>query len=560
MEANDFVTAYLTFDGGLLSGTVTVRWHTKDGSASSDGDSDCDNDYLLVKTTQAFSSPRNNAPLSVSLVHDDLFELDETFTIVIDTIVWTDGDIELTDDRGTCTIENDDSAPTFYINNTSIPENFHWPTWRMNHIAGLNAVACVDAYYEYSTSDGSAVHEGKCADYIEKLNYVQKIPAGETISHVTYIVNNDAIYEPDETVNVTVHRAWWDDGNDTPIFMTNNTAVGTIQNDDAPPTITIVDTSSYEDSPNELNFLVYLSHATAWDVYFTWHTMNGTAIGSDDYVSVSSSTVMIKGDKCHRLVYLVVEMTNDVCLEQDETIYVKLSKAWVDNGQQTPLTISDDTGEGTLLNDDAAPVADFTANKTVIHHNGSLAVRFINLSTNAEDYLWDFGDGTFSTEKNPFHRFYNPPHKWYDIKLTAICEGLQDVELKKRYITVHENPKVAFNAAPIAGPPGMEVHFTNNSGGSASHWWWDFGNGQAEVLRHGSMDMVHPASNYMEKGVYSAGLYGYGNGGNDMFVVPNFICVDSFFVDLVMESGSDTYPGNDWDNAIDHDVISLNAT
>jgi PKD repeat protein len=286
--------------------------------------------------------------------------------------------------------------------------------------------------------------------------------------------------------------------------------------------------------------------------------MDGTAIGGDDYVSVAGNTVMIKGEKCRVYGHAVVEMIDDVCLEEDETVYVKLTGAYVDDGQQTPLTITDNGAEGLIQNDDVAPVADFMACQTVGSY-GSLCVQFKNLSTNADEWLWDFGDGTYSTNKNPYHCFYNPPHKWYDIKLTAICEDHHDVELKTRYITVHAAPDVAFNATPIAGTPGMEVQFTNNSGGSANHWWWDFGNGHAEVLQHGVMDMVHPVSTYMDEGSYSAGLYGYGNGGEDLFVVPNFIYVDSFFVDLKLEGGSDTVPGEGWDNAIDHDVISSNA-
>lgn len=44
-------------------------------------------------------------------------------------------------------------------------------------------------------------------------------------------------------------------------------------------------------------------------------------------------------------------------------------------------------------------------------------VTFTNTSTNADDYLWDFGDGNSSTEKNPVHTYANVGA--YTVKLTA---------------------------------------------------------------------------------------------------------------------------------------------
>lgn len=44
-------------------------------------------------------------------------------------------------------------------------------------------------------------------------------------------------------------------------------------------------------------------------------------------------------------------------------------------------------------------------------------VQFTNNSVNADSYLWEFGDGTTSTEKNPIHVFDSA--KIYRIKLTA---------------------------------------------------------------------------------------------------------------------------------------------
>ncbi len=53
-------------------------------------------------------------------------------------------------------------------------------------------------------------------------------------------------------------------------------------------------------------------------------------------------------------------------------------------------------------------VADFTANKTVVDLGVSGEVTFLNNSTGASTYLWNFGDGNTSTAANPVHSFTAP--------------------------------------------------------------------------------------------------------------------------------------------------------
>ena len=542
------VKVTLVMDRAYNCDAVTVDWATSNGTAVADSD------YTASSGTATFNPGDTETFFFIPILEDTDLEGPENFFVDLSNVA----NAVIADNQGEVIIKDDDPTPTISIMDKSVDESISHG--EMRHIVELTGRAPWDAYFVFSTTDGSAISTGDCPDYVPETSKKVMINANKrTVGHAVYNIINDESYEPDETVNVKMEMAWWDDGYDTPIVITDDEAVGTIVNDDAPPTIAIQDKSQLEDFPQELRFPVKLSAHSAWDVFFTWKTVDGTAIGGDDYTTVVSQTTMIKGEKCRVFGHAVVEMLDDVCLEKDETMQVVLTGAYVDDGQQTALQITDDTGDGLILNDDAAPVADFTADQTVGDY-GSICVQFKNLSTNADEWLWDFGDGKFSTEKEPYHCFYNPPHKWYDIKLTAICEDHKDVMLKKRFITVHAAPSVAFNATPIAGLPGMEVQFTNNSGGSANHWWWDFGNGHAEVLSHSVMDMVNPVSTYMEEGTFSAGLYGYGNGGEDLFVVPNFIYVDSFFVELALESGSDTYDGAGWDNAIDHDVISSNAT
>jgi PKD repeat protein len=79
------------------------------------------------------------------------------------------------------------------------------------------------------------------------------------------------------------------------------------------------------------------------------------------------------------------------------------------------------------------PVADFEANVT--SGTAPLCVGFTDKSTNGVSWLWDFGDGTTSTQRHPVHEFglVGSP---FTVKLTVTNVAGSDIEEKVGYITV----------------------------------------------------------------------------------------------------------------------------
>jgi gliding motility-associated-like protein len=65
---------------------------------------------------------------------------------------------------------------------------------------------------------------------------------------------------------------------------------------------------------------------------------------------------------------------------------------------------------------------------------GPLEVQFKNLSLNAESYLWDFGDGSNSTELNPNHTYTNKGE--YSVKLTAFRSNSCSSSVSKAKLAV----------------------------------------------------------------------------------------------------------------------------
>jgi len=85
------------------------------------------------------------------------------------------------------------------------------------------------------------------------------------------------------------------------------------------------------------------------------------------------------------------------------------------------------------------PTADFFAEPTV--GTAPLTVSFNNLSSgDVTEWLWEFGDGTSSNEKEPTHIYQDPGT--YTVRLTATGPAGSDTNEKPDYISVMQPSSV----------------------------------------------------------------------------------------------------------------------
>lgn len=100
------------------------------------------------------------------------------------------------------------------------------------------------------------------------------------------------------------------------------------------------------------------------------------------------------------------------------------------------------------------------------------AMLFANNSTNATNYLWDFGDGTTTTTISPAHTFTGIGS--FDVMLVAYnSNGCTDTT--NQTIFIDSIPVAAFtNTIECFGNP---TAFTNQSTGNPTTFSWDFGDG-----------------------------------------------------------------------------------
>ena len=117
----------------------------------------------------------------------------------------------------------------------------------------------------------------------------------------------------------------------------------------APPSLSIGDVAVSEGNSGTTAFVfqISLSAPTGKTVKVHYATVNGTAIAPGDYTS-ASGTLKIKVGKTTGTV--TVRVVGDTALEADEQFLVKLSAP-------VQATIADDTGVGTILDDDAPTVS-----------------------------------------------------------------------------------------------------------------------------------------------------------------------------------------------------------
>jgi PKD repeat protein len=130
------------------------------------------------------------------------------------------------------------------------------------------------------------------------------------------------------------------------------------------------------------------------------------------------------------------------------------------------------------------PVVDFAG--TPLVGCGITTVQFSNLTQNATDFNWYFGDGGLSNSTNPAHD-YAPRNSPYTVKLVAYNNGgCKDSLVKPNYVLAKIPPAADFNINPSAviTIPNYTFSFTNLTPNSNKYTYqWDLGDGTFAATR-----------------------------------------------------------------------------
>ena len=139
--------------------------------------------------------------------------------------------------------------------------------------------------------------------------------------------------------------------------------------------------------------------------------------------------------------------------------------------------------------------------------------QFANTSLGGIDFLWDFGDGSTSTDVNPTHLFGNTGT--YQVKLTAIdTSTCNKTDTYTFPITVFAIPNAGFSFSPNPAEPNKPTNFNNFSTGAITYAW-DFADGSTSTL-------ANPSHQFNATGTFNVCLMATNAAG----------CTDTFCLDV----------------------------
>ncbi len=133
---------------------------------------------------------------------------------------------------------------------------------------------------------------------------------------------------------------------------------------------------------------------------------------------------------------------------------------------------------------------------------------FNNISLGGQQFAWDFGDGTTSTDPSPIHLYSSPGN--YTVHLSATdkltCNPTDNTSLT---ITVIEGPLASFSFNPTAPQENTPFQFTNLSV-NAVRYKWNFGDGDTLI----ATNILTPVSHlFNSSGTFNVCLIAYNANG-----------------------------------------------
>jgi PKD repeat protein len=121
-----------------------------------------------------------------------------------------------------------------------------------------------------------------------------------------------------------------------------------------------------------------------------------------------------------------------------------------------------------------------------------LDVQFVNQSIAGETYLWDFGDKTYSSLKNPSHIYHVPGE--YIVRLTV--SNYSGQSSYTGIIKVYQNPTAIFSIYPTEVTNNSQVVVFSNFSIYGISWLWDFGDNNTSTEEN-------PWHKYEYEGIYN---------------------------------------------------------
>ncbi|MDC1135686.1 Calx-beta domain-containing protein [Alphaproteobacteria bacterium] len=328
---NQTIAVFISSDA-----TVSVDYTIIDGTATN-GD-----DYTASSGTLNFSPGNTVQSINIPILSDDI---DEDIETVIINLSNPTGGAVIVDNQATLYIVDDDPEPQISINDDNTTET----NGTYSLAATLNNPSSKDVSVGWRAIAGTASDGSDFNSSQGTLNF----PAGNTSQNISISLLDDSMDEDNETVIVTLYD---------PIFATldNSTAVITLQDDDAEPSISAADITTTDESV--ANITISLSAPSSRTVAVLATTSGITATEGTDYTATSTNVQIPPGNT---FTTLSIPLNDDTLDELNETFEVGFSNP-------SNASIFDNNTVVTISDNDLAPSVSISG-QTIVDDNGTLA-------------------------------------------------------------------------------------------------------------------------------------------------------------------------------------------
>ncbi len=256
-----------------------------------------------------------------------------------------------------------------------------------------------------SRATGSATGSTAPAEGVDFLLQEDQLPAQTAVQvdeagvvasprMILNLIHDDFLFEEPETfelhlVNANPGTCTPPDGEAIDVDLDlGSPATVTITDDEPQPGLAISDFSEFEgdEGTKDFTFTVTLDPAlgTGETVQVDWSTEDDSAETSDnDYQEAGGTLNFAPGEGSQTLTVIV---NGDEKIEEAQTFFVNLSNVQVSPAQQTPVTIDDGQGQGTILNDDSnLPKLSINDPRVVEGNSGTVPAEFTVTLSPASD-------------------------------------------------------------------------------------------------------------------------------------------------------------------------------
>lgn len=199
----------------------------------------------------------------------------------------------------------------------------------------------------YETSDSSA----GAGDYTS-VSSILSFGTSEISKTVTVSTIDDAVDEYDETLVLQLSLPT------NGAILTDSQGVGTLLDNDAPPSFAVADASVTEGGT--MNFTITKSGAGEKSYTLNYATANGAALSGSDYYAASGGVTFGPSETSKTI---GISTINDAYDESSQAFYLNLSNP------TEGATISDSQGVGTINDNDPGP--SFSINNKSVFEGGS---------------------------------------------------------------------------------------------------------------------------------------------------------------------------------------------